>query len=313
MTFPDWATSFGLDSFGVYADFEIASDGSGSVHQRLRWIPPGRFQMGSPDDEPKRSPDEMEHDVVITNAFWMFETPCTQALWKAVMGENSSHFPDPERPVEKVDWDQANAFAEALTERMGHEDLNFALPTEAQWEYACRAGTTTPIYSGGLEIRGNADAPALDAIAWYGGNSGHEYDHEVAVDIRDRASLSERQYEFDAAGTRKVKQKRPNPWGLYDMLGNVWEWCSDWWGDYDDRPQLDPQGPSEGSYRVIRGGSWIADARDARSAYRNRYGPGLRLNFLGFRCLSSVKPSSEQVVAASSEPRDEAAEQRRTP
>ncbi len=312
LTFPEWATAFGHDSFGVYADLQILGDDSTSICQRLRWIPPGRFRMGSPTNESGRVDTETEHDVTITDAFWLFETPCTQRIWEAVMGENPSHFSDPNRPVEQVDWAQANEFADALTSMIGHADLNFSLPTEAQWEYACRAGTTTPIYSGSLKILGSANAPGLDAIAWYGGNSGHEYDHEKSVDIRKYEWLSNKQYEFDAAGTRKVKQKRPNQWGLYDMLGNVWEWCLDRWGEYDHDSQVDPKGPKVGSDRVIRGGGWIYDARHARSASRNRHDPASRNNDLGFRCLSSVKPIAEQVSAARSEPRDEAAEQRRT-
>jgi formylglycine-generating enzyme required for sulfatase activity len=251
------------------------------------------------------------HDVTITSGFWMFETPCTQQLWLAVMGgENPSRFPDPERPIEQVSWDDANKFAKRLSNQF--DELDFRLPTEAQWEYACRAGTKTAIYSGPLEILGDANAPNLDPIAWYRGNSGHEFDHDQPEDL-SAFGEEQRQYEFKAAGTRRVKQKRPNPWGLYDMLGNVWEWCQDWHADYDLNSLVDPVGPEEGSSRVIRGGSWIDGAQGARSACRIWRVPGLRWYFLGFRCMSSVKQQqAERESASTSEPRDEAAEKRRT-
>jgi formylglycine-generating enzyme required for sulfatase activity len=316
LTRPAWATMFGRDAFGVYGDFQLPADAtSAGVRQRLRWIPPGRFRMGSPPDESGRYENELLHEVTISAGFWIFDTPCTQELWQAIMGmgDNPSRFPDPQRPVEMVDWKQAHEFADKLTSQI--PSLSFSLPTEAQWEYACRAGTTTAIYSGPLEILGNANAPALDDIAWYGGNSGHEFDHEQPEDISGYDWLSEKQYDFSTAGTRRVKQKHPNPWGLYDMLGNVWEWCRDCWRDsYDDGPQVDPQGPaaSDGSLRVFRGGGWSSVARVARSAVRNGSAPGIRSDYLGFRCMSSVSQVAEQVSASKDEPRDEAVEKRRT-
>ncbi len=137
------------------------------------------------------------------------------------MEENPSYFPDPDRPVETVDWEQSRDFAQRLSQRVNY--LSFSLPSEAQWEYACRAGTTTTIYTGPLEIIGDANAPALDSIAWYGGNCGHKYDLDTkSYDLSRHGWLSNKQYPFTHAGTRKIKQKAPNPWGLYDMLGNVW-------------------------------------------------------------------------------------------
>ncbi|MEL7337155.1 MAG: formylglycine-generating enzyme family protein, partial [Planctomycetota bacterium] len=301
--YPDWASAFGIDGYGVYADLPIPVEGSKPFNQRLRWIPPGRFRMGSPDSEPGRSKDEVQHDVIISNAFWIFETPCTQAFWSAVMGNNPSRFKDPDRPVEYVSWHDAVEFAQALTEKINDQSLQFTLPTEAQWEYACRAGTTTPIYSGDLEILGNADA--LDAIAWYAGNSKNVDEESENAGILSR--LFKKRTQPTEAGTQKVGQKRPNPWGLRDMLGNVQEWCGGWRGDHGTDLQTDPAGPLEGSYRVIRGGSWIDGARDARSASRSVHRPSDRGVDVGFRCLSSVKPSAEQVSTNASEPRDEAA------
>jgi formylglycine-generating enzyme required for sulfatase activity len=303
ITKPAWAVDFGSDEFGVYATIEVQpverretkkgrtkrhSATTSPVRQRLRWIPPGRFLMGSPEGEVGRDQDEIQHWVTITHGYWMFDTPCTQALWECVMGDNPSHFVDPERerPVEQVSWEDASQFITRLHARLP-QDLRFRLPTEAEWEYACRAGTTTATYAGDLEILGDANAPVLDAIAWYGGNSGHEYDLQKSRSL-DRDWLTNRQYPDKAGGTRKVAQKTPNGWGLYDTLGNVWEWCLDWHGDYDSSEQTDPVGPAEGTFRVFRGGSWFSAAAGVRAACRNTDPPDDQYNYLGFRLVSSA-------------------------
>ncbi|MGF1454872.1 MAG: formylglycine-generating enzyme family protein [Alphaproteobacteria bacterium] len=253
---PDWASEAGEDRFGRWADIRL-----GNARQRLRWIESGLFWMGSPEDEPERSDHEgPRHQVTLTSGFWLFDTPVTQALWQAVMGDNPSWFTGADRPVEQVSWDDVQQFLERINGRMPGLDL--ALPTEAQWEYACRAGTTTATYAGPMEILSSDTAPVLDAIAWYRGNSGD--------------------------GTHPVGQKAPNPWGLYDMLGNVWEWCADDKRPYGPGPATDPAGPhsraERSSSRALRGGAWSNHARFVRAAIRYAGTPDSRIGIIGFRC-----------------------------
>ena len=222
-----------------------------------RWIPAGRFTMGSPSSESERDSDEVQHEVVLTRSFFLAETECTQGQWEAVMGGDPSHFKGSERPVEQVSWSAAVEYCRKLTTKQRAEGVlpegwAWRLPTVAEWEYAARAGTT------------GARHGELDAIAWYDGNSGSQ--------------------------THPVKQKAANGWGLHDMIGNVWEWCSDWHGEYPTGSVTDPTGYTSGSFRVYRGGGWVNGARYARSAVRGRDDPGLRVNGLGFRpALSSVR------------------------
>jgi formylglycine-generating enzyme required for sulfatase activity len=220
----------------------------------------------------------------LREGYWLFETPVTQGLYESVLGKNPSEFHSPDRPVENVSWEQAQAFIEALNRKL--PGLALRLPSEAEWEYACRAGTREATYVGALEILGERNAPTLNDIAWYGGNSGVEFDLETG---RDSSGWPKKQFEHNKAGTRPVKLKKPNAWGLYDMLGNVWEWCEDHWhNSYDGAPHdgttwLDSDA-SSAAVRVIRGGSWFDRARLVRSASRHRFGPQDRYDDLGFRC-----------------------------
>jgi formylglycine-generating enzyme required for sulfatase activity len=221
----------------------------GGVTQRLRWIEPGTFTMGSPEGENGRFDDEGPlHEVRLTKGFWLCDTPVTQALWTAAMGDNPSYFKDPKRPVEQMSWDGAQQFLNKMNARL--PGFGLGLPTEAQWEYACRAGTNGPNYAG--------DARKLADIAWFSENSGGE--------------------------THPVATKPCNDWGLYDMLGNVWEWCADGRRSYTAKPVTDPAGPLDGASRALRGGFWYFNARFARAAHRFESDRGFGNFFIGFRC-----------------------------
>ena len=238
---PDWASAWGQDQYGVFVEFTIED-----VTQRLRWIPPGRFLMGSADGEKGRWDDEgPQHPVTLSEGFWLFATPCTQALWQAVMEDNPSCFEGQSNPVEWVSWNEVQTFLEAINERV--PDLALCLPSEAQWEHACRAGTTTA-YS-------------------YGDKADHEQMNIAASEIKQ---------------TTSVDRYPPKPWGLHDMHGNVWEWCRDGFRKFKSQTEVDPEGPETG-HRVLRGGSWANDARRARSACRNHNGPVVRYDVIGFR------------------------------
>ncbi|MDY7095522.1 MAG: formylglycine-generating enzyme family protein [Acidobacteriota bacterium] len=278
---PEWAVAAGRDRYGFWAAFEVEGQKKQVAQQRMRWIPPGRFWMGSPESEEGRYGDDEgpRHLVELSEGFWLAETPCTQELWEAVMEKNPSEYRSARRPVDSVSWEDCQKFCVQLKKK--RRKLSCRLPTEAEWEYACRAGTETATWVGDLEILGERNAPLLDDIGWYGGNSGKNFDLEEGL---DSSNWKEKQYEHTRAGTREVGLKDPNPWGLYDMLGNVYEWCSDHWQNrYDAKPQVNPLGPEEGADRVYRGGSWFSHAQDVRAAYRVWYHPGFRRLNLGFR------------------------------
>ena len=233
-----------------------------SIGIKLKLIPAGSFMMGSEDGEPDEKP---VHEVSITKPFYLGVTEVTNAQWRRVMaGEPPSKWKDDDRPVEQVSWDDVVEFCRKLSEMPEERAArrSYRLPTEAEWEYACRAGSKTP-YSFGV----GDDRTNLGEFAWFGSNS--------------------------ASQTHPVGQKRPNPWGLHDMHGNVWEWCSDWYGPYAAGVATNPKGPDEGSLRVYRGGSWDSTAGDCRSADRRRYVPSLRLDILGFRLALSPSDSEQ--------------------
>ncbi|MDM8515784.1 SUMF1/EgtB/PvdO family nonheme iron enzyme [Desulfobacterales bacterium HSG16] len=258
-----------------------------NFEMKFVYIEPGTFMMGSPEDEPGRYDWEKLHKVTLTSGYYMQTTEITQGQWKAVMGSNPSHFKNcgDDCPVEMVSWDDVQKFIKKLN-RMDSGN-KYRLPTEAEWEYACRAGTSTAVYTGSLKILGDRNAPALDEIAWYGGNSGVNYKGGY-----DSSGWGEKQYSSEKSGIHPVGLKEPNAWGLYDMIGNVWEWCSDWYGDYPISAVIDPQGLSEGQARGVRGGGWRGTAAYCRSANRINYSPGGRSSNLGFRLVLSPQVSN---------------------
>ena len=220
----------------------------GGVTFKMIYVKGGTFTMGctSEQGDDCDSDEKPSHSVTLSD-YWIGETEVTQALWQAVMGSNPSYFKGDNRPVESVSWNDCQMFIQKLNQLTGR---TFSLPTEAQWEYAARGGNKKSgyKYAGGNNV---------DEEAWYDGNSG--------------------------SSTHPVKGKKPNVLGLYDMSGNVWEWCSDWYGSYSSGAQINPQGPSSGSDRVLRGGSWDRSARYCRVSYRLRSNPDYRSDDFGFR------------------------------
>ena len=236
---------------GEEREWEIAP----GVKMTFCWCPAGDFLMGSPKTEPGRGGNEDQVHVTLTKGFWMAKTEVTQAQWRAVMGNNPSHFNGDDLPVENVNWNDAQAFIKKVNDSgVIPEGGKVCLPTEAQWEYACRAGE-----------KGQFSGGSLDQVAWYDENSGDK--------------------------THRVGTKKPNAWGLHDMHGNVWEWCADW---YDDslRGGTDPSGPSSGVYRVNRGGSWYFLAAYCRAANRGWSYPAYGTCDLGVR--PALVPSEKQ-------------------
>ena len=231
------------------------------------WVPPGRFRMGSPEGETGRRDDEGTWMVTLTKGFWLGKYEVTQAQWEAVMGENPSKFAEngAQRPVENVLWEHGHAFIDKLNRS---QPGTFRLPTEAEWEYACRAGAAGAYGFGD-------DPSALAEHAWYAENS-------------------------DGA-THPVGQKAPNAWGLHDMHGNVCEWCEDWYGAYPEGPETDPAGPPSGQYRVLRGGGWDGDPAACRATRRRIFIPGYfqRKSDLGLRLARTF---SEQDVGRPERP-----------
>jgi formylglycine-generating enzyme required for sulfatase activity len=205
------------------------------------WIPPGTFQMGcSPGDTECVAAEKPAHEVTLTTGFWMGQTPVTQEAYQRVIGNNPSHFKGDQLPVEQVNWNEAQGYCQAAGMR---------LPTEAEWEYAARGGSTASRYGD------------PDRIAWYSANSGNT--------------------------THAVGQKEANAFGLHDMLGNVWQWVADWYAEYPAGPQRDPAGPGSGQYRALRGGSGYNVPRGARASSRFRGGPVSRGYGIGLRCAGN--------------------------
>jgi formylglycine-generating enzyme required for sulfatase activity len=231
-----------------------------SIGMKLLLIPPGESLMGSPKSSTSYAVERPMHQVRITRAFCLGAFPVTQAEYERVMGVNPSCFTgDPNRPVDNVSWEDAREFLRRLSalpeeEVAGHV---YGLPTEAQWEYACRVGSITPWCFGD-------DPDRLGEHAWFLDNSGHE--------------------------THPVGRKAANPWGLYDMYGNLWEWCEDWFGAtyYGESPGDDPAGPPSGTYRILRGGSWACPVWNTCSASRHWLLADSRVSHAGFRAARTA-------------------------
>ena len=220
------------------------------LNMKMVYVEGGTFQMGGTSEQGSDAyGDEKPVHNVTLDSYYIGECEVTQAQWRAIMGNNPSCFTGDDKPVECVSWHDAQAFCEKLSQLTGK---TYKLPTEAQWEYAARGGNK----SHGYKYSGSNN---LSSVAWYWDNSNEK--------------------------THAVKQKQPNELGLYDMSGNVWEWCRDWYGDYPSSSQRNPHGPSSGSYRVLRGGSWNGDARRCRVSNRGSITPSYGSGYSGFRVV----------------------------
>jgi formylglycine-generating enzyme required for sulfatase activity len=224
----------------------LTVDLGGGVTMDFVLIRPGSFTMGS---------DKVAHKVTLTQPFYLGKYEVTQEQWEKVMGRNPSNFKGAKNPVENVIWTDCQSFVAKLQEKLPGQP--FRLPTEAEWEFACRAGTTGDFCYGDGE-------GSLAEYAWYDSNANRT--------------------------THPVGERKPNAWGLYDMHGNVWEWCADWYGNYPATAVVDPQGASSGSDRVVRGGSWSMLAGYCRVAYRSNFVPGDSGSSMGFRVARSSVP-----------------------
>jgi len=227
------------------------------IHLPMQWIPPGTFMMGSPTNESERGGYETQYTVTLSSGFWIGKYEVTQEQWEKEMGSNPSEFREPKNPVDTVSWEDAISFCEKLNrhESFGLPDgFRFNLPTEAQWEYACRAGTSNT-YCFGDSLS--------SAQANFNGN--HPYGGAPKGRYLKR--------------TARVGSYKPNAWGLYDMHGNLYEWCRDVYGHYPEKSTTDPVGPKEGGLRVHRGGCWMGHALSCRSADREEVGPGGALQY----------------------------------
>jgi formylglycine-generating enzyme required for sulfatase activity len=244
-----------------------------SIGMKFAWIPPGSFMMGSTKEEMEKQPfdilavrfDETQHKVTLTKGFYMGVYAVTQDQWQAVMGNNPSYFKGEKNPVERVSWNDCQEFIKKLREK-DRDKKAYRLPTEAEWEYACRAGAKTPFHFGETI---STDQANYDGNFTYG---------------KGRKGIGR-------GKTTPVGSFPANAWGIYDMHGNVWQWCHDWLGDYPRKDVVDPLGPDAGVTRVMRGGSYAVKPEDCRSAKR---GGGVLPNRgdainIGFRLCFSVE------------------------
>ena len=283
----------------------------GGVEMEMVYVEPGSFTMGSPESEEGRWKNETPHRVTLTKGFWIGKYPVTQRQWKELVRANGVSFvkgePTPcfsrdgegrdfvggldtsDFPMENISWNDCRALVDALN-RNERGEWRWSLPTEAQWEFAARGGTRSRgyTYSGGND---------LDALGWYYENSGLERlsdsDCVRAVEKGDFEKVAEKA-RSNKCRTHSVREKAVgNELGIVGMSGNVWEWCADWYGDYPEGSVTDPKGSASGDLRVLRGGSWLLDARFCRSAYRGWGNPGLRFILIGLRLCCSAGPRGE--------------------
>ncbi len=274
----------------------------------LIWVGPGSFTMGSPPSEPGHDDDETPHRVTLTTGYWLGKHEVTQGEWEAVMGTTvRQQFEAAGRgtlvgeaaniPIYFVSWEEAMEFCRKLTAReqaagrlpAGYE---YTLPTETQWEYACRAGTSTATSGGDLTYSEDlARSPELDALGWYHANcSAPDSDQTWSGTWTPKDQGRAIEISIDRGAVHPAGRKRANAWGFHDMHGNVWELCLDWYGDYPATSVTDPRGPGSGDKRVKRGGSWGHPAVFCRSANRHTSTPEFQIDVLGFRlALSSTR------------------------
>ncbi len=220
------------------------------VKFKMVYVEGGTFTMGATAEQGSDAwgYERPAHEVTLSD-YYISETVVTQELWKAVMGNNPSNWKGDKLPVERVSWEEAQEFIQKLNQEPGR---TFRLPTEAEWEYAARGGKQSKGYK-------YSGSDTIDEVAWYDRNSGGK--------------------------THPVKDMKANELGLYDMSGNVWEWCNDWYGEYSSDAQPNPQGPTKGDYRMLRGGSWYSHAGDCRVSYRYYRKPSIQYNSVGFRLV----------------------------
>jgi formylglycine-generating enzyme required for sulfatase activity len=284
---------------GVLMNLIMAQDAPkeivNSIGMKLVLIPNGVFTRGSPESEKWRGRLETQHEVTISKDYYFGVFEVTQSQYQRVIGANPSHFQgakfggsNADYPVEKVSWKDAMLFCEKLSELAAEKKAgrSYRLPTEAEWEYACRAGSKTAYYF-------NDEPRLLFLNGWFWGNSRSGPNRfERLAEIQSYNADDPFDPELSKASTHPVGQLNPNQWGLYDMHGNVWEWCSDWYGNYPIGAVVDPVGPSEGTRRMLRGGSWIDGYAGCRSAVRCDYDPGKNTYDIGFRVVLDVPTQS---------------------